>query len=113
MLSFIEVLAVIVVFFPLCLCFICISYQERLELLKYDSMGVGLYIYLLLVFLIHLVFFVYAILLHSLQLLGYFNNYYIKYTIVPRSWIDSIRAYHVNKHLGILTPRHERLISVY
>jgi hypothetical protein len=59
MLSFIEVLAVIVVFFPLCLCFICISYQERLELLKYDSMGVGLYIYLLLVFLIHLVFFLY------------------------------------------------------
>ena len=28
--------------------------------------------------------------------------------MVPESWLHSITAYHVNKHLGILTPHHER-----
>ena len=63
---------------------------------------------LFLRFFIRLLLVVYIILIHSLQLLGYFNHYIIKYSIVPESWLDSIRAYRVNKHLGILTPRHER-----
>src|SRR3954470_7500492 len=89
MLSFIEVLAVIVT-----LLFTCLSYQE----------GGNLF----LRFLIRLLLVVFIILIHSLQLLGYFNHYYIKYAIVPESWVQSITAYHVNKHLGILTPRLER-----
>ena len=89
MLSFIEVLAVIVT-----LLFTCLSYQEGGDLF--------------LRFLIRLLLVVFIILIHSLQLLGYFNHYYIEYAIVPQSWIQSIITYNVNKHLGILTPRHER-----
>src|SRR5690349_23632367 len=48
----------------------------------------------------------FIILIHSLQLMGYFNHYFIKYGIVPHSWLESITAYHVNKYLGILTLRH-------
>ena len=95
MLSFIEVLAVIV---PLLVT--CFSYPEASH-----PIGGG---DLFLRFLIRLLLVVYIILIHSLQLLGYFNHYIIKYSIVPESWLDSIRAYRVNKHLGILTPRHER-----
>ena len=102
MLSFIEVLAVIV---PLLVTYLyvpllvtCLAHRET-ELAGGD---------LFLRFLIRLLLVVYIIIIHSVQLLGYFNHYYIKYTIVPQSWLHSITAYHVNKHLGILTPRHER-----
>src|SRR5436305_647398 len=98
MLSFIEVLAVIVPLLVTCLyvpsLVTCISSLESGDLL--------------LRFLIRLLLVVYIILRHSLQLLGYFNHYYIKSVEVPQSWLQSITAYNVNKHLGILTPSHER-----
>jgi hypothetical protein len=62
---------------------------------------------LLLGFLTRLLSVVVIILIHSLQLLGYFNHLNIKYVIVPKSWLQSITAYFVNKRSGILTPRHE------
>src|SRR5690349_21296878 len=100
MLSFIEVLAVIV---PLLVT--CLYVSLLVTCLAYPELAGG---DLFLRILIRLLLVVYIILIHSLQLLGYFNHYYIKYTIVPQSWLQSITDYHVNKHLGILTPRHER-----
>ena len=75
-----------------------IGYQDLslIPMSNYEDLFLRILIRLLLV--------VYIILIHSLQLLGYFNHYYIKYAIVPQSWLQSITAYNVNKHLGILTP---------
>ena len=110
MLSFIEVLAVIVPLLVTCLyvplLVTCLSYQEPQGLERARGSAPS-------EFLTRLLSVVVIILIHSLQLMaawgwGYLNHYYIKYTIVPQSWLQSITDYHVNKHLGILTPRHER-----